>query len=115
MRISDWSSDVCSSDLRGRDPHDRGAAQFDRNDAVVDAVRPEDRVERRGDDRAEPIFQERPGGVLAARPASEIGAREQDLRRRKARVVEYEDGVGSARPGGEIGRETGRGRVWTKV
>src|SRR3546814_15312147 len=70
--------------------------------SVVDAVRPEDRVERRGDDRAEPIFQERPGGVLAARPASEIGAREQDLRRRKARVVEDEVGVGIARPDGVI-------------
>src|SRR3546814_1500062 len=43
MRISDWSSDVCSSDLRERDRGDRrGGAEFEREVAVghrVDAVR----------------------------------------------------------------------------
>src|SRR3546814_16777786 len=37
MRISDWSSDVCSSDLRGRQwPHRHAFAQHFQGDALTD-------------------------------------------------------------------------------
>src|SRR3546814_618999 len=45
VRISDWSSDVCSSDLAARLDHDRLIADF--VDAVVAGLR--DLVEARGD------------------------------------------------------------------
>src|SRR3546814_2864076 len=48
MRISDWSSDVCSSDLRrGVDAHDHDRLIADFVDAVVAGLR--DLVEARGD------------------------------------------------------------------
>src|SRR3546814_14143407 len=36
MRISDWSSDVCSSDLYLQPLFDLGAALFSRHDAIAD-------------------------------------------------------------------------------
>src|SRR3546814_14701136 len=42
MRISDWSSDVCSSDLRAAQPDDRFLAHMRRGD-ILDLARPQDR------------------------------------------------------------------------
>src|SRR3546814_7725690 len=46
MRISDWSSDVCSSDLDGAE-HQEGAEDAEHEAKVADAV-DDERLDRRG-------------------------------------------------------------------
>src|SRR3546814_19194291 len=61
MRISDWSSDVCSSDLPGlltKAPGQRAAAHADVAGPVVDGAT----VGRIGDDRLADSFQSGIGG-----------------------------------------------------
>src|SRR5207244_4525928 len=67
--------------------------QGHRQDAVLEAVVVEDvRVTGRDDD-AEAVVDEGPGGVLAARAAAEVGAREQNRRATVARLVQHKIGV----------------------
>src|SRR5207249_11610829 len=79
----------------------RAAKQFihlrvrkrDRQYAVLEAVVVEDiRIAGRDDD-AEPVVEQRPGGVLAARAAAKVGAREQNRRATVARLVQHKIGV----------------------
>src|SRR3546814_6800923 len=70
MRISDWSSDVCSSDL-----HDRARyhAEGHRGDGRVRAAKSRDRedhrkIERVGDARAQPRVQHHAGDRREADP-----------------------------------------------
>ena len=53
--------------------------QRDRQDAVLEAVVVEDVGEARCDDAADAEIEQRPGRVLAARPAAEILGADQDL------------------------------------
>src|SRR3546814_2913411 len=66
MRISDWSSDVCSSDLAGRDTRELAGEQ---GLVIVGARRAQrgvDALALRGNDRGEPIFvgEAEPGGAV---------------------------------------------------
>src|SRR3546814_10458106 len=102
MRISDWSSDVCSSDLEGEailklrrhglmlevdehrigrrnlhQPVDRRLRQDHWEDAVLDGIaRKNVRIGRRDDD-ADAKIAKRPRRMFTARPATEIVARDQ--------------------------------------
>src|SRR3546814_15532412 len=87
MRISDWSSDVCSSDLRGDVtgdgiPHEGSLSELHQNEAFV--LR--GFLERVPDDPADPDHQPREEGLV------------EDLRGH-ADVVD--DGLASPRPGAE--------------
>src|ERR1700730_6643533 len=62
----------------------------DRQDAVLEAVVVEDVGEILGDDAADAEVEQRPGGVLAARAAAEIGAGDDDLGVLVGRLVEDE-------------------------
>src|SRR3546814_12197212 len=81
MRISDWSSNVCSSDLRDRpDAAERvvdGAAHEDRGIAVVEAVAADKGVEA-----VEPAAEP----VAAVEQQTEVAA--ADLRRRGERLFD---------------------------
>src|SRR3954470_2275670 len=70
-----------------------GLGQLDRQQPVLAAIGAEDVGERRGDDGAEAAPAERPGGVLARRPATEVGARDEDRRALELRPVEREVSV----------------------
>src|SRR3546814_14903402 len=97
MRISDWSSDVCSSDLRRLGHHSAAVALYDqailavrrdgqshRQDAVIDAARSQRRLRQqfaqldvivaddavaRQPDRVRPAAERRGGAVVANLPA----------------------------------------------
>src|SRR5574337_987454 len=73
------------------------ALQVDRQPAVLEAVVEEDVGIARRDQRAKAVLLQRPGRVLAARPAAEVLAREQDRRALVARLVQHEVGVRAAR------------------
>ena len=74
----------------------RGLGQHDGQQAVLEAVIEEDVGKAGGDDGAKAILVQRPGGVLAARSAAEVLARQQDGGARIARLVQHEVGVGLA-------------------
>ncbi len=61
-----------------------------RQDAVLEAVVVEDVGEAGRDHAADAEVEQRPGGMLAARPAAEIVAGDQDLRLAVGRLVEDE-------------------------
>src|SRR5574337_956750 len=71
--------------------------EHDRQHAVLEAVVEEDVGIARRDQRAKAVLLQRPGRVLAARPAAEVLAREQDRRALVARLVQHEVGVRAAR------------------
>src|ERR1700682_1417261 len=62
--------------------------QGDEQDAVLKAVVVEDVAKTRGDDDAEAVVQQGPGGMLAAGAATEIGARQQHGRALVAREIQ---------------------------
>src|SRR3546814_13359711 len=105
MRISDWSSDVCSSDLRRLD------GLVLQNEAIVTdtEVRPDDRT--RADVGGKPVSGRLRAMVLVlAEPVQPvIGERDVHARlvRRKALLNLAE--------GPEIGRASGRESVWQYV
>src|SRR3546814_9624657 len=74
MRISDWSSDVCSSDLQ----------------AVLARIAREDVAETRRDDAADTEVGERPHRMFARRAAAEIAIGDQNPRIATGRPVEDE-------------------------
>src|SRR3546814_5730354 len=85
MRISDWSSDVCSSDL-GRDDHDPGSASAGAvgiGDRAGERVRPQDRA---------PLYRAR-AGAAALWPAQAAAAAPGPVHGVSARA-----GDGVARP-----------------
>src|SRR3546814_17235329 len=77
MRISDWSSDVCSSDLRPRqgvDQFDRGWNHIGRHlraneilEVLLARLRPLDDLDHRDRDLAEPAVPDRKDARLAHR------------------------------------------------
>src|SRR3546814_16437062 len=91
MRISDWSSDVCSSDLLG---------QHDGQHAVLQAVAVEDVGKAGGDERTNAIVVQRPRRVFAAGAAAEVRSRQQDGGTLVAGLVQHESRV--RRPRGAI-------------
>src|SRR3546814_3465042 len=78
MRISDWSSDVCSSDLRQQ------------QQTVVGGIVGEDRAIGGTDDAADAILEHPPHRMFARRTAAEIGSDEQEASFPHARAVEDE-------------------------
>src|SRR3546814_12009851 len=108
MRISDWSSDVCSSDLRERHQTAREPREQHRD---TDAERREfvaDRVRQSGD------------GKLARRIRSETAESQETVHRRGIDDVPASLRAKIGRKGGdaeidEIGRGAGRGRVSQSV
>src|SRR3546814_19291605 len=83
MRISDWSSDVCSSDLHGRDALAQRAAGGSgrlRGDACGVRRAPADRADRHagGDRRSRRLSR---GGDLPARPEPQYRRRLVDMKR----------------------------------
>src|SRR3546814_582784 len=72
MRISDWSSDVCSSDLDGQDKHREDLAdeivQINRESDEVDIDREQHQLDRHQDD----------DDVLAVQEDAEQAEREQN-------------------------------------
>src|SRR3546814_17956571 len=108
MRISDWSSDVCSSDLRGGARVGLALAAEDRRIGRLDVTLVEARREAVGADRAEPDHRarqrdrEREGQRPDAQPVVPVGEPDSFL------VAGAEaEGVAEA----EIGRAASRERV----
>src|SRR3546814_12002358 len=99
MRISDWSSDVCSSDLRGQI-----LVELDPADAEVGAASAQAELARSV--RSVRGLFSKSGGLQAKMRSSEISlqAARGDIKRRLA--VAADGGVS-----GEIGRATCRARV----
>src|SRR5207237_9345555 len=64
--------------------------ESDRQDAVLEAIIVEDVGKARRDDAADAVIEERPGRVLAARPAAESVGADQDLSVAVGRLVETE-------------------------
>src|SRR6185436_8852620 len=62
----------------------------DRDEADLHGVREEDVAERRGDHDVEAVVLQRPGGMLARRPASEVRTGEKDSRAVAAGPVQLE-------------------------
>src|SRR3546814_16390266 len=114
MRISDWSSDVCSSDLRGQMRNAAPAHRLQIGDKTARRrqVRPAEApeaVERRN---AEKLLQPRfgPDAVeIASTPAGGIHRRAVPILRR------HQLGRAAAGKLGQIGRATCRERVWQYV
>src|SRR3546814_17079955 len=102
MRISDWSSDVCSSDLQLL--LRRGGAHFDQ------APRAEDEFLDRGADPPHRIGREAEAAfgieLLHALHQSDIAFADQLADRQAIAAVTHCD---------QIGRASGRERVWTSV
>src|SRR5690606_6611408 len=65
-------------------------AQLDRQNAVLEAVVVENIGERRCDDAAEAVVQNRPWRVLAGRAAAEVGAGQQHFSALVTRFVQVE-------------------------
>src|SRR3546814_11482028 len=100
MRISDWSSDVCSSDLRARrrdkvadDPGERGGAIAVAREADRDADREQDaeilkdrRARRRDEGDVEPVGLSDAQQQAGARPP-----RERQHQRAAARLERFEE------------------------
>src|SRR3546814_15891446 len=99
MRISDWSSDVCSSDLRGSGP----TATDNYN------VREDWRQENRED--LEDIRQNNRIGLQTHRKAGQRAPRGTPTYR-QANPAPARSGARSSGAGGEIGRAACRDRVW---
>src|SRR3989344_1148451 len=74
----------------------RVALQHDRQQAILEAVVVEDIGVARCDDNPEPVIHERPRGMFARGTATEVVAREQDLRALVARLVEHEIRIDAA-------------------
>src|SRR3546814_16532827 len=119
MRISDWSSDVCSSDLRGllvwvgvERGGDRGAGRVRRVAGRCDAGRGINRGNRRVG--AVP-------GHLAVRDITRFAGAVHAVRRELLLATDADIGFGRAHAeqlldfGGETGREEGWERVWQDV
>ena len=68
------------------------AGSVDRDQADLRGVRAEDVAERRRDDDVEAVVLERPGGMLARRPAAEVATGQQDRRAGVHGSVELELG-----------------------
>src|SRR3546814_13049238 len=104
MRISDWSSDVCSSDLLG---FQRGVLDAIKDSDLALLVRPVDRgSDKMLDDVRTFLEKQRPIGAMLLPPISEnddLAALYEDL------GVRYVS-IGSARLDAENGRPSGRGR-----
>ena len=66
--------------------------EHDGQDAVLEAVVEEDVGVGRRDHAADAEVEKRPGRVLAARPAAEVLARDEDLRLAVGRAVQHEVG-----------------------
>src|SRR3546814_9407187 len=78
MRISDWSSDVCSSDLLDRMQHL----------AAVDEMRPRRLLRQRGNDRR--LLRHQPAAPPPAGPGADRGNQQQIGRAScRARVCPY--------------------------
>src|SRR3546814_1089118 len=87
MRISDWSSDVCSSDL---------LEQREQRGAVLLAVEPCDRVERRALhrqavrllilDHLEPVLNPPQHRIMIGQPRRDVGGDPSRLCKRRERV-----------------------------
>src|SRR3546814_14293515 len=69
MRISDWSSDVCSSDLKARQPDAKG---------VLEAEIDQQRRGERGDDGGAVALLQQPGIAEDEKGAAEHEADQQD-------------------------------------
>src|SRR3546814_20423862 len=133
MRISDWSSDVCSSDLHGRGAeHHRGGGYRRRQMAEALAVHGsaaiEEGAEQHGDLRRRLLAEasqdihaddERDAGDAEQR-ARQLQRRERLMARHQPRDEEHEERRGGVQPAGEppadeTGRAAGRESGWTTV
>src|SRR3546814_13063406 len=105
MRISDWSSDVCSSDLGGRfeivaaTQRDRARAAFGQGTAI----------------HSVPSLEHRPGGKRNARIDQQHGGSGKIVLDRLELGAGPAPDAGHAFAAGEIGRESGWERVCQEV
>src|SRR3546814_15166921 len=97
MRISDWSSDVCSSDLVAADELRRQRVEF------AAQLFERDRVARGVDDRLDRI------GLIVAETQAELRLQ---IAERKPAIERAARGEGDQQ---QIGRGSGRERVWQDV
>src|SRR3546814_10750869 len=87
MRISDWSSDVCSSDLNIYDKH-RHEEPFARDDRIAEAVLDLDVEPRRIEDVVDQVFE-----LHAVDVVERVGGDDLHVRQQKGRV---QSGIGDA-------------------
>src|SRR3546814_3342451 len=92
MRISDWSSDVCSSDVDVDRAESAGAARVDHGAGFLDALDAVDRLLHR---RVEVLHAEAGAVEAEFRHAGDVGGRDEarveldrDVARRRAREAE---------------------------
>src|SRR3546814_4739136 len=103
MRISDWSSDVCSSDLAGIELH---SAQIDEAPGLhADIGKPDRLPEAHGDPGAQPAEAERQIRVVRIGPVRGPDLQPADRNRKQARPADIGDRVDEA-----AGAATGPGR-----
>jgi hypothetical protein len=67
-----------------------GVRDHHRQESVLERIAAEDIGERCGDHGPEAVVDERPRGVLARRPASEVASRDENLRAARFRLVQDE-------------------------